>query len=79
MTFDHRGLLYLASRQKSFFGDFSKKVYQNNRRSMEELKYNNKQTVANSDPGSLRETPNGWMFASEKVVDIHRICYEVVL
>jgi hypothetical protein len=46
---------------------------------MEELKYNNKQTVANSDPGSLRETPNGWMFASEKVVDIHRICYEVVL
>jgi hypothetical protein len=40
----------------SFFcGDFSKKVFSNNPLSLEELKHNIEQTVANIDPEKLRK------------------------
>jgi hypothetical protein len=54
VAFGHRELQTLP-RQTSLCGDFSKKVYTINPRSLEELKHNIEQAVANIDPETLRE------------------------
>jgi hypothetical protein len=51
-------------------------IYSNNARSLEKMKRNTEQHVANTDPEIFTEL---WMLVFEKMVDISSICCKSVL